>query len=164
MKILAVGGGSGGHVTPVVAILRELRKDHPHMEVRFWCDKHYAPQAKSIMDDYDHSIYVQTVSAGKFRRYQHLTKLQHLTIPSVVFPNLRDVFLVFIGIVQSVLRMLLWRPDVVFANGGYVCLPVGWAAWLLRIPLVIHDADAKRADMLMIVTGRARRTSRVAAE
>lgn len=141
-RILAVGGGSGGHVTPVVAILRELRKDNPDVEVRFWCDKHYAPQAKSIMEDYDHSIYVQTVSAGKFRRYQHLTKLQHLTIPSVILPNLRDVLMVLFGTVQSTVRMLFWRPDVVFANGGYVCLPVGWAAWLLRIPLVIHDADA----------------------
>lgn len=141
-RILAVGGGSGGHVTPVVAILRELRKDNQHVEVRFWCDKYYAPQARSIMEDYDSSIYVQTVSAGKFRRYNHLSKIQHMTIPSVILPNLRDVFLVFFGVVQSLFRMVFWRPDVVFANGGYVCLPVGWAAWLLRIPLVIHDADA----------------------
>lgn len=141
-RILAVGGGSGGHVTPVVAILRELRKDNPHVEVRFWCDTHYAPQAKRIMEEYDHSIFVQTVASGKFRRYQHLSKLQHLTIPSVIFPNIRDAFLVLAGIGQSILRMLIWRPDVVFANGGYVCLPVGWAAALLRIPLVIHDADA----------------------
>ena len=141
-RILAVGGGSGGHVTPVVAILRELRKDNTDIEVRFWCDRHYAPQAKSIMGDYDPAIYVQTVSAGKFRRYQHLSKLQHLTIPSVIFPNIRDLFLALIGVVQSLFRLLVWRPDVVFANGGYACLPVGWAAWILRIPLVIHDADA----------------------
>lgn len=36
----------------------------------------------------------------------------------------------------------MWRPDVVFTKGGYVCLPVGLAARLLRIPLVIHDSDA----------------------
>lgn len=141
-RILAVGGGSGGHVTPVVAVLRELRHDKPDIEVRFWCDKHYSPQAKSIIDEYDPSIHVQTVTAGKFRRYHHLSKLQHFTIPSVVFPNIRDFFLVIFGVIQSIWRMLFWRPDVVFANGGYVCLPVGWAAWLLRIPLVIHDADA----------------------
>ncbi|MEP6710409.1 MAG: glycosyltransferase, partial [Candidatus Saccharibacteria bacterium] len=32
--------------------------------------------------------------------------------------------------------------DVVFTKGGFVCLPVGFAAKLLRIPLVIHDSDA----------------------
>lgn len=141
-RILAVGGGSGGHVTPVVAVLRELRETQPHTDVRFWCDHHYAPQAKRIMDEYDPTIRVQKVLSGKFRRYHHLTKLQHLTTPAVIFPNIRDAFLVFLGVGQSIFRLLFWRPDVVFANGGYVCLPVGWAAWLLRIPLVIHDADA----------------------
>lgn len=142
MKILAVGGGSGGHVTPVVSVIDELRKQHPYAEVRFWCDKAFAPQAHRIIAEYDPNIPVRTVTAGKFRRYSHLTKLQHLTIPSVVFPNIRDAFLVIGGVVQSVFRLIAWRPDVVFAKGGYVCLPVGWAAWLLRIPIVIHDSDA----------------------
>lgn len=35
-----------------------------------------------------------------------------------------------------------YRPDVVFTKGGFVCLPVGYAAALLKIPLVIHDSDA----------------------
>lgn len=52
------------------------------------------------------------------------------------------MFLVFGGVVQSIFKLLFWRPDVVFTKGGYVCLPVGWAARLLRIPLVIHDSDA----------------------
>ncbi len=43
---------------------------------------------------------------------------------------------------QSLAKFVLWRPDVVFTKGGYVCLPVGLAAKILRIPLVIHDSDA----------------------
>lgn len=142
MKILTVGGGSGGHVTPIVAVLSALREQYKDVDVRFWCDKPFAPQATRIMAEYDPTIPVQTVLSGKFRRYSHLTKLQHLTIPSVVFPNIRDAFLVFAGVIQSLVRLIIWRPDIVFAKGGYVCLPVGWAAWLLRIPLVIHDSDA----------------------
>ena len=142
MRILAVGGGSGGHVTPVVAILREIKSQHPQAEFRFWCDYHYGPQAKSIIGGYDSAIPVSRVLSGKLRRYHHLTLLQHFTIPSVILPNIRDLFLVILGVGQSIFRLLFWRPDVVFANGGYVCLPVGWAAWLLRIPVVIHDADA----------------------
>lgn len=52
------------------------------------------------------------------------------------------MFLVGIGFLQSLVKLVLWRPDVVFTKGGYVCLPVGIAARLLRIPLVIHDSDA----------------------
>lgn len=142
MKVLAVGGGSGGHVTPVAAVLAELRKQQKSVEVRFWCDRKFAPQARSIIAHFDASVPVQTVWAGKLRRYSHLSLLQHFTIPSVLFPNIRDAFLVVAGIVQSIFRLIAWRPDVVFSKGGYVSLPVGWAAALLRIPVVIHDSDA----------------------
>ncbi len=137
-----MGGGSGGHVTPVVAVLHELQQKHPNADVRFWCDTHFAPQARSIMHEYDPSIRVQMVLSGKFRRYHHLTKLQHLTIPSVVFPNIRDAFFTLLGIFQCFFRLLFWRPKVIFLKGGFVCVPVGIAAWILRIPFVIHDSDA----------------------
>ncbi len=56
--------------------------------------------------------------------------------------NLGDAFLVGVGFIQSLGKLIIWRPDVVFTKGGYVCLPVGMAAHVLRIPLVIHDSDA----------------------
>ena len=45
------------------------------------------------------------------------------------------------GFVASLVKLLAWRPDVVFCKGGYVCLPVGIVAHLYKIPLVIHDSD-----------------------
>ena len=51
MKILAVGGGSGGHVVPIVAVFKEILKKNPKVELYFWCDKKFAPQAKKIMTD-----------------------------------------------------------------------------------------------------------------
>ena len=80
--------------------------------------------------------------AGKFRRYHHLTVFQQLTWPSLVLKNFGDAFKVGVGFIQSFFKLIFWRPDVVFTKGGYVCLPVGLAARLLRIPLVIHDSDA----------------------
>lgn len=94
------------------------------------------------MAQYDDSLSVSTIFSGKLRRYHHLTWWQHITIASIFWPNLRDIFLVFVGIVQSLVRLIVWRPDVVFTKGGFVCLPVGLAAALLRIPVVIHDSDA----------------------
>lgn len=85
---------------------------------------------------------MQTVVAGKLRRYHHLTLWQQLTWPSLMVKNIRDLFLVGVGVIQSFVKLVLWRPDVVFTKGGFVCLPVGFAAHLLRIPLVIHDSDA----------------------
>jgi UDP-N-acetylglucosamine--N-acetylmuramyl-(pentapeptide) pyrophosphoryl-undecaprenol N-acetylglucosamine transferase len=126
----------------VVAVLRELKKRDKFAEIRFWCDPKFAPQARSIVGHFDKDMPVQIIVAGKLRRFQHLTAWQHITVPSVFWPNLRDIFLVVIGFIQSLVMLLFWRPDVVFAKGGFVCLPVGCAAKFLGIPLVIHDSDA----------------------
>lgn len=95
------------------------------------------------MSHLDETIPVETIISGKLRRYHNLSIVRQLLRPiSIVLPNIRDVFLVGMGIIQSLVKLIFWRPDVVFTKGGYVCLPVGVAAWLLRIPLVIHDSDA----------------------
>ncbi len=88
-------------------------------------------------------VVVSTIVAGKFRRYAHLTLLQHLQHSSIVIRNFIDVFKVIIGFIQSLWIIVWFRPDVVLAKGGYVCLPMGIAAWCLRIPLVIHDSDSR---------------------
>lgn len=62
---------------------------------------------------------------------------------NIVWHNFIDVFKVGIGFLQSIVLLLRFRPDVVFAKGGYVCLPLGLAARLLRYPLVIHDSDMR---------------------
>lgn len=94
------------------------------------------------MSSFDDSIRVDTIVSGKLRRYHHLNLLQHILWPSLMWRNFVDGFKVLIGAVQSLWKLILWRPDVVFTKGGFVCLPVGLAAHLLRIPLVIHDSDA----------------------
>lgn len=125
-----------------MAVFKELRAEHPKVELRFWCDFGFYKQAKSTTQKFDPDLRVDRVVSGKLRRYAHLSFLQHFTVPAVVFKNLRDGFFVGIGYIQSLVKLILWRPDVVFAKGGFVCLPVGLAAATLRIPLVIHDSDA----------------------
>jgi UDP-N-acetylglucosamine--N-acetylmuramyl-(pentapeptide) pyrophosphoryl-undecaprenol N-acetylglucosamine transferase len=86
---------------------------------------------------------VRVISAGKVRRYAHLNFLQHFTVRGLMWSNFKDTFKIGKGFFQSVAIMRQYRPDVVFTKGGYVCLPVGAAAHLLKIPLVIHDSDTK---------------------
>ncbi len=138
-----VGGGSGGHVTPVAAVCSELRKSHPDAEIRFWCDRKFYQQAFTTMVAVDGHIAVEPIVAGKLRRYHNLSPLkQLLRFRTIVIPNIIDGAKLLAGTVQSFFKLLMWRPDVVFSKGGFVCLPVGFAAHLLHIPLVIHDSDA----------------------
>lgn len=102
----------------------------------------FASQARALLGHFDDTLPVQTIVSGKLRRYYHLSVIRQLMWPKLVALNLRDGFLVVIGFIQSFIKLVLWRPDVVFTKGGYVCLPVGLAAKILGIPLVIHDSDA----------------------
>ena len=143
MKILAVGGGSGGHVLPIVAVFKSLLNKNKDIQLSFWCDKKFGPQAFKIMQsEFNGNIKVSTIYSGKFRRYNHLTFFQHLAIPSIVFNNIIDMFRIIMGIIQSFCKLIIERPDVIFCKGGFVCVPVGLSAYILRIPIVIHDSDA----------------------
>ena len=98
-RILAVGGGSGGHVTPVVAVFRELKKTGDH-ELRFWCDRKFGVRARGIFSKFDETIPVELIAAGKLRRYHGKSTSFHLR-PSILLPNVRDAFKVVIGFCQS---------------------------------------------------------------
>lgn len=95
------------------------------------------------MANYDNTVRVDTIVSGKLRRYHNLSIVrQLLRFRTIVWPNLMDGLKVFVGFIQSFYKLLVWRPDVIFTKGGYVCMPVGFAAHILHIPLVIHDSDA----------------------
>lgn len=88
-------------------------------------------------------VRVEVISAGKFRRFSSMPMWQQLLrVKTIVWPNIRDGFKFTCGFMQSFAKLIIWRPDVVFCKGGYVCLPAGMAAHILRIPIVIHDSDA----------------------
>ncbi len=138
MRILTVGGGSGGHILPVVAVVEQLHKIAPEAEIRFWCDRKSLKMAQKVFAG--QTVTIQSIASGKFRRYHHFSWWQHLR-PSIVIPNVIDLFKIAGAFGQSLWRLLWWRPDVIFAKGGFVCLPVGMVAHWLGIKLIIHDSD-----------------------
>lgn len=108
------------------------------------CDKAFEVQARGVMErNVRVPVEVRRIVAGKFRRYSHLSVMRQMMMPRIVGANLRDAFKVGAGVIQSIWLLRRFRPDVVFAKGGYVCLPVGIAARMLRVPIVIHDSDAR---------------------
>lgn len=67
--------------------------------------------------------------------------LFNLIDPTTIGKNIKDFFGFLKGIKEARDILIHEKPDVVFAKGGYVTLPVGIAARLCRIPLVIHESD-----------------------
>lgn len=85
---------------------------------------------------------VKTISAGKLRRYHNQSALARLLDIKSNFLNIRDIFRMVFGLFQSIWFLLLHRPALIFIKGGYVGVPMGLAASLLRVPYVTHDSDA----------------------
>ena len=129
-------------MTPVVAVVREIWKVRPRAKIEFWTDKKYHKNARRITVENGMDLRIRKVVAGKLRRYTNFTFVTYLQHFDVVLKNIRDFFKNIFGFFQSFFRLLANRPDVIFFKGGFVCLPVGTAAKILRIPYVIHDSDA----------------------
>ncbi len=121
--ILVTGGGSGGHVTPALAVAADLRERG--FELVFVGSNSGLEEALVAPKGFRYL----GISAGKLRRYFSLA-------------NVLDVFRVLIGILQAIWVVGRERPEVVFSKGGFVAFPVVFAAWLWRIPVVAHESDA----------------------
>ena len=157
-----VGGGSGGHITPAVAVVREILKLKPRARVEFWTDRKYYKNVVKITTEIGvgwgdearlsgkrQYIRVRKVMAGKFHRYASWKLKDYFenfgtTLKDIVWGNIVGFFGFIGGIFQSFFRMVLKenRPDVIFLKGGFVGLPVGLVARLLKIPYVVHESDA----------------------
>lgn len=83
-----------------------------------------------------------SIFTGKLRRYHGELWLAKLVDIQTLFRNTRDMIYVLIGIVQAWRLLGKLRPDVVFLKGGFVGLPVGFAAAIRKVPFITHDSDA----------------------
>jgi len=81
--------------------------------------------------------------AGKFRRYHNESFFRRVVDIKTILLNIRDFFLFFIGLIEAIITLIRFKPDVVFIKGGYVGVPVGFASRILRIPYITHDSDAQ---------------------
>ena len=116
------GGGSSGHVTPNIALLPQLRK--AGYSVSYIGSRQGIE--KQLMEKEGVEYY--PISTGKLRRYFDMK-------------NFTDLFRVVDGFRQAIALLGRLKPDIVFSKGGFVSCPVVWAAWLRRIPVVIHESD-----------------------
>lgn len=128
MRIIFTGGGTGGHLFPIVAVARELKKIAQNqglaLEMLF-----VGPQTVGEEVLEKEGIARRTILAGKLRRY-------------FSGHNLLDVFRLPLGIIQSFWIVFQFMPNVVFSKGGFGSLPVVFVAWIYRIPVLTHESDA----------------------
>jgi UDP-N-acetylglucosamine--N-acetylmuramyl-(pentapeptide) pyrophosphoryl-undecaprenol N-acetylglucosamine transferase len=139
MKIVVTGGGSGGHITPALAVAHELKRIRPDAHILYISQTgdplSDVPKENKNIDE------VRQVRAGKFRRY-HGAGWRQLFDVVTLYKNLRDAMWVLVGLWQSFWLLRKEKPDVIFTRGSFVSMPVCLAAALQGIPYITHDSDA----------------------
>ena len=139
-KYLLSGGGTGGHITPILAVAHEIKRLDPKAHIIYVGER--GGKFANLTEGQETIDEVRTVSAGKFRRYHGQSWLSRLLDIPTNLLNIRDILLIILGTLQSIYLLRKLRPEVVFLKGGFVGVPVGLAAALWKIPYVTHDSDA----------------------
>lgn len=120
--ILFTGGGSAGHVTPNLALIKKFQYQNWHVI--------YVGSVNGLEADIVKRINVPyySIACGKLRRY-------------FSWQNFLSPFKVIVGMIQSFKLCQKLKPNIVFSKGGFVAFPVVVGAWLNRIPVIAHESD-----------------------
>lgn len=118
MRILFAGGGSIGHVAPSVAVFREVLQLEPGAKGHFICS--------TSKDD------------------AAFLEKEKVPFTAIIRPrlSLQLPYQLYRAARASKEVIVSFRPNVIFAKGGSITVPVANAAAKLGIPLVLHESDA----------------------
>ena len=139
MRIVLTGGGTGGHMIPFEPLVEMLRRVHQETKTQLpvWIDRerldiYFLGVLDSSSKEFYERLGLQTINipAAKLRRY-----LAWQTGPDLLWR-------MPVGVSKALWHMWRIMPDAVISKGGYGSVPVGVAALLLRIPLILHESDA----------------------
>ncbi|MCJ7618906.1 MAG: undecaprenyldiphospho-muramoylpentapeptide beta-N-acetylglucosaminyltransferase [Anaerolineae bacterium] len=125
MRLLVSGGGTGGHVYPILAVLQHL--DEPDESPSEICYVGSASGIEAQLADRA-GLPFRGISTARFQ------EATPWTLPLRLARLAR-------GTVQSISIMNEFRPEAVLATGGYVCAPPILAARIKRVPSVMYLPD-----------------------
>jgi len=125
VRLIVTGGGTGGHVFPGIAVAAAVRRLAPDAEILFVGTAH-GLEAKAVPE-----------AGFDFRAIpaHGLLGNRLVRLPSIAWTTAR-------GLVRALAIVRRFRPDVLFATGGYVSGPVALAGRLLGRPLVLQEQNS----------------------
>ncbi|MBU1916413.1 UDP-N-acetylglucosamine--N-acetylmuramyl-(pentapeptide) pyrophosphoryl-undecaprenol N-acetylglucosamine transferase, partial [Patescibacteria group bacterium] len=113
-----------GSVTPLLAVAEGIHDRRPTAEF-LWIGTKDGPERRLIEGA---GLKFIAITSGRWRRF-------------ITWRNLLTPFFVLRGLIEAFIILCRFWPDIVISAGGFVAVPVIWSAWLLHIPIHIHQMD-----------------------
>ncbi len=123
MRILIAAGGTGGHIFPALEVAKDLIANGHEV---LWVGTAHGLETKILSAE---NIPLLLINAKGLRGKGLKRKLS-------------APFMLISALFESLYLLLKHKPAVVLGMGGYVTGPIGLAARLLGIKLVIHEQNA----------------------
>ncbi len=125
---------TGGHLTPAMSIINELRRRG--YDSFIWVgrrktmkkDKNDSAEYNVIKNDLE--IPFIDITTGKVIKFNSLKTLIESIINIIKIP---------IGFIQSIFLLIKTKPKIIISFGGYIAVPIVLAGWFLDIPSVTHE-------------------------
>ncbi|MCB2212689.1 UDP-N-acetylglucosamine--N-acetylmuramyl-(pentapeptide) pyrophosphoryl-undecaprenol N-acetylglucosamine transferase [bacterium] len=134
MRVVLTGGGSGGHVSPMLAVAEALRELEPTADLRYigvrnGLEADLVPRANIPI------------------RFAPAIGMPGLSLSPAMF---KFLFTLLGGVLAATVHLIAYRPHVIVASGGFASAPAVFASAFLRgltfglwrIPVYLHEQNA----------------------
>lgn len=125
MRMIVTCGGTGGHITPALAIADMVKMNDPSAEILFVGSERGMENTLVKEADYD----MQALRVEGIAR-------------SLSPENFRALYLAVKAVGEAKRLIRAFAPDIVIGTGGYACYPTLRAASMLGVPCAVHESNA----------------------
>lgn len=131
MRIVLTGGGTGGHLFPLVAVSRKINELALEGNLEKAEIYYLGPGLflESSLEREEMNFHYSVLITGKWRRYWSMK-------------NFIDIFKILAGFLEALWKLFVIMPDAIFSKGGYGSVATVLAGWLYRIPIILHESDS----------------------
>ena len=150
MKVLFCGGGTGGHITPALA-MADILKQNDKKAVFAFVGREGGRENTAITKEGYQLFELKVKGIRRTLSVKNLCAIyQALTATARAKKIIRD-----------------FKPDIVIGTGGYVSFPVLRAAIKMKLPTLLHESNSypglvtrllgKRCDRVLVSSERAKK-------
>ena len=136
-KIILCGGGTGGHIFPMIAIAEEFKKVNSENKILFVGSNDRMEM--KIIPKYNFPIYGLWISGIK--RSSLILNILFLGIPFIL-KNITLPFKILFSVIKSIYILIKFRPDFVIGFGGYSSGPFLLTSHFLNFKTAIQEQNS----------------------